>query len=53
MFLLNVKTTLLLTGTPVAPFTGLTDTTEGAVVSATPDAPVVKVLVKVVTVFPA
>jgi hypothetical protein len=52
-FLLNVNTTVLFTATAVAPLAGLTETTAGAVVSATPDVPVVKLLVKGTTLFPA
>ena len=44
---------LLLTGTPVLLLAGFTLETSSAVLSATPDAPVVKVLVKGVTTFPA
>src|SRR6267154_5124807 len=51
--LLKVKTTLLLTATPVAPFVGLTVATVGRVVSATPEVPVVKLLVNGTTAFPA
>ncbi len=50
---LNVSTMLLFTATPVAPFAGLTLTTVGRVVLATPDAPVVNVLVDGTTAFPA
>ncbi len=50
---LNVTTMALATGTPVAPFTGLTAVTVGWFVFATPDVPVVKVLVKGATRFPA
>src|SRR6267154_3923253 len=51
--LLKVKTTLLLTATPVAPFVGLTVATVGRVVSATPEVPVAKLLVNGTTAFPA
>jgi hypothetical protein len=44
---------LLFTDTSVAPFAGLTETTEGPVVTATPDVPVVKLLVNGMTAFPA
>jgi hypothetical protein len=44
---------LLLVATPVAPFPGTTVVTVGCVVLATPDVPVVNVLVNGTTVFPA
>jgi hypothetical protein len=50
---LNVKTIGLFADTALAPFTGLTVTTVGAVVLATPEVPVVKLLVNGTTVFPA
>jgi hypothetical protein len=50
---LNVNTIALLTATALAWFAGLTLTTAGVVVFATPDVPVVKVLVKGTTAFPA
>jgi len=50
---LNVRTILLVTGTPVAPAAGFTLTTVGCVVFATLDVPVVKLLVNGVTTFPA
>jgi len=52
-FLLNVNTMLLLTATPAAPFAGHNVNTTGADVSATPDVPVVKLLVNGATVLPA
>ena len=50
---LNVRTTLLFTATPVAPLLGLTLTTEGVVVLAELEVPVVKELVNGVTALPA
>ena len=50
---LNVNTIGLLTETAVAPFIGLTLTTVGAVVFATAEVPVVKLLVNGTTAFPA
>src|SRR5919198_4123365 len=43
---LNVSTIVVFTGTPVALFSGLTDDTDGRVVSAVALVPVVKLLVK-------
>jgi hypothetical protein len=50
---LNVNAIVLLTETPVAPAAGLIAVTVGCVVFATPDVPVVNVLVSGTTVFPA
>jgi hypothetical protein len=50
---LNVTTTLLPTGTFVFAFAGTTDNTVGLVVSATAELPVVKLLLKAATWFPA
>jgi hypothetical protein len=50
---LNVNTICAFTETAVAPFAGLTLTTDGFVVSDVPDALVVNVLVNGVTTFPA
>jgi hypothetical protein len=50
---LKVSTIVLPTVMPLAPFEGLTVDTEGRVVFCVPDVPVVKVLVNVVSTFPA
>ncbi len=50
---LKVRTIGVPTDTPVAPFVGLTLATEGFVVSAVLDAPVVKLAVNGTNVFPA
>ena len=50
---LNVHTIVVVTGTPVALFTGLTVKTDGRVTSAVPLAPVVKLLVNGKAGFPA
>jgi hypothetical protein len=49
---LNVNVIEAFTDTPVAPFVGLTETTEGFVVSAVPELPVVNVVVRGVIAFP-